>query len=549
VTLLRDASGAKTAYDYIVIGAGSAGAALAARLSEDPNASVLLIEAGGRDNHPLQLVPLTFLKLVFRLRGTWQYESEPERALGGRRLRIPRGRALGGTSSINAMIAVRGNARDYDRWREQGLDGWGYADVLPYFKRLESSWRGNGKYHGDRGPVAITPVGDRDYLFDPLAVAAAAAGVPVCDDPSGPSQDGIARMEATIGDGKRASTARAYLYPAMARPNLTILIKTLVTRVLVERGRAIGIACRTSGGAQTISAEREVILSGGSYNSPQLLMLSGIGPADHLKSVGVAAIHDLPGVGQNLAEHPNFLNIYGMKDRLGLTRRLRLDRAALALGEWYATHRGPFAFNGASANVFLRTTEGLDRPDAQLVVMPISNTAALWVPGLTAAPSYSVTVRVGALHPLSRGWVRLRSADPADTPRIALNIYEDPSDLDTMVRAVKATRAIFHHSPLKELVEREVAPGVEVASDADLAAAIRRGSDHRSHPVGTCRMGLDTGAVVDASLRVRGIEGLRVADASVMPDLPSGNTNLPSIMIGEKAADLIRGRNFFEEAA
>jgi choline dehydrogenase len=547
--LVTIGTGVKNSYDFIVVGAGSSGAVVASRLSENPDVSVLLLEAGGRDNHPLQLVPLAFLKVVFSRHGTWQYESEPEPGLGGRRLEIPRGRTLGGTSSINAMIAVRGNRRDYDLWREQGLIGWGYADVLPYFKRLERSWRGAGRYHGDSGPVSISRVSGEDMLFDPLRDAAVAAGVPVCDDPGGPVQEGIAQMEATTGAGRRASTARAYLYPALSRPNLTIMTKTFATRILIENGRAVGVECSRRGQAMTMRADRETVICGGSYNTPQLLMLSGIGPADHLKSVGIEPLHDLPGVGQNLAEHPNFLNIYAMKDKLGLTRHLRFDVATMGLGRWYATHRGPFTSNGATANVFLRTMDGLDRPDVQLVCMPIDNAARLWMPGLTARPNHSFTIRVGALHPKSRGWVKLRSADPSDHPRIRFNMYDVASDLDTMVRGVRATRNIFRQAPLRDMVEREFAPGDRVATDAQLADEIRRTSGHRSHPVGTCRMGLGADAVVDASLRVHGIEGLRIADASVMPDLPSGNTNLPCIMIGEKAADLIGGRSAVAEAA
>jgi choline dehydrogenase len=530
-------------FDYIVVGAGSAGAALASRLSEDKDVSVLLLEAGGRDRHPFQLMPLAFLKVVASSAFNWCYESEPEPGLGGRRLPIPRGKTLGGSSSINALIAVRGNRRDYDLWRQQGLEGWGYSDVLPYFKRLENHWRGASDYHGADGPVAISPMDYADHLFAPVREAAAAAGIAFNEDCNGAAQEGISRIDANIGGGKRASTARAYLYPAMSRPNLTIETDAHTTRVVVEHGRSIGVDYVRGGQATRAHADREIVLSGGAYNSPQLLMLSGIGPADHLREVGVSPVHDLPGVGQNLIEHPNILDIFQTREKIGLTKFLRLDRATFEVARWYLRHDGAFSSNGATANIFLRTREGLERPDLQMIVMPVSNSAELWFPGLTKQPQYCFSTRVGALHPQSRGWVKLRSPQPMAKPRIFFNMFAVQDDLDTMVRGVHACRELFAHSPLREMVDREIFPGADVTTDADLETVIRANAVHRSHPVSTCRMGVDNDAVVDAKLRVRGIEQLRVADASIMPDMPSGNTNLPSIMIGEKAADLIRGRS------
>jgi choline dehydrogenase len=363
----------------------------------------------------------------------------------------------------------------------------------------------------------------------------------LCEDPNGLEPEGISRMEATIGDGKRSSTARAYLHPAMARRNLTIETGAFTTRILIEGMRAVGVEYVRNGQVQRVHASREVILCGGAYNSPQLLMLSGIGPADHLKSVGITPIHHLPGVGQNLGEHPNILTIFKARGREGLTKFLRLDRASALAARWFLRKDGVFASNGAAANVFLRTEPGLDRPDVQLICMSVSNTADLWFPRVTPPPVYCFSVRVGALHPLSRGWVKLRSANPADKPRIFLNMFAEAADLATMVRGVRACRAIYRQSPQREMIAHELYPGGEAESDAALAAAIRAEAGHRSHPVGTCRMGIDADAVVDATLRVRGIDGLRVVDASIMPELPGGNTNVPTIMIGEKAADLIRG--------
>lgn len=528
-------------FDYIVIGAGSAGAAVAARLSEDGSVSVLLLEAGPADRHPLQRMPLAFLKAATRPSGTWQYESEPEPALGGRRLKAPRGRILGGTSSINAMIAIRGNRRDYDRWSDQGLAGWSYAEVLPYFRRLERSWRGAGPYHGGDGPVAISAMQGADLLFEPLVAAAGSAGIPFCEDANGAAQEGISRMEATVDRGRRASSARAYLHPAMARRNLTIRTGALTTRIVVDRRRAVAVEYRRAGRREIAHADREIVLAGGTYNSPQLLMLSGIGPADELREVGIDPVLDLAGIGRNLAEHPNILNEYELHGSEGLTRHLRLDRALIAAGRWFVGGTGPFAHTGTAANVFLRTLDGLDRPDIQLICLPVSNNADLWMPGVMETPSSRLSARAGPLHPRSRGWVRLRSDDPADPPRIRFNLLAEPEDMATMLRALAVSRSIYAQSPMRELIRRELRPGPEVRSEAELRDYVRANADHRSHPVGTCRMGVDDEAVVDAELKVRGIDGLRIADASVMPELPSGNTNLPAIMIGEKAADLIRG--------
>jgi choline dehydrogenase len=534
-------------HDYIVVGSGSAGAVVAARLSENPAISVLLLEAGPRDRHPLQLMPLAFSRVATGRIGTWQYESEPEPALHGRTLPIPRGRTLGGTSSINAMIAIRGHARDYDDWAAQNLPGWSYADVLPYFRRLETSWRGAGPYHGGDGPVRISPIEGPEMLFEQLVEAARAAGISYCDDANGAAQDGISRMESTVGGGMRSSAARAYLYPAMGRPNLTIVTGALAQRVLVSGGRATGIEYLRGGSVQTAIADREIILSGGSYNTPQLLMLSGIGHADELRALGVAPVHDLPGVGRNLTDHPNIINEYELIGDEGLTRHLRADRAALSALRWFARKDGPFAYTGTAANVFARSLDGLDRPDVQMMCMPISGQAGVWFPGLQRRPVSKLSVRTGYLRPASRGWVRLRSADPRDPPRIFINMFAEPGDLDAMIRALRLSRSIYAQSPLRDLIRSECLPGADVRTDTDLAAHIRQHATHRAHPVGTCRMGTGEDAVVDAALKVHGLEGLRIADASIMPAIPGGNTNLPCMMIGEKAADLVLGRSLLPE--
>lgn len=531
-------------FDYIVIGAGSSGAVIAARLSEDPDVSVALVEAGGPNRHIFQNTPLAFLKVANNPRGTWQYQSEPEPGLGGRRLDIPRGRTLGGSSAINAMIYIRGNARDYDLWRQQGCDGWSYADVLPYFRRLENHWRGEGLYHGAGGPVDVTPVDFPDMQFDAIREAAQAAGFTFNEDANGAQQDGLARMEQNTKNGQRASTFRAYLEPAAGRKNLTIITHALTLRVIVEKGHARGVEILRDDQRETLHARREVILSAGSYNTPQILMLSGIGPADELRQMDIACIHDLPEVGRNLSEHPNVLNIHGAKPDTGLTRHLRLDRATFGVARWFLRHDGAFAQNGAATSAFMRTREGLDMPDAQIVHMTLSNRAELWLPAITRAPQWCITARVGApLKPQSRGWVKLRSTNPADPPRIFLNMFGEREDAATMVRALRISREIYAQKPLRDLLTQEIAPGPDVQSDGDIEAFARANATHRSHPVGTCRMGSDAQAVVDPQLRLNGVSGLRIADASIMPANIAGNTNTPAMMIGEKAADMIRGRS------
>ncbi|MBO9577066.1 MAG: GMC family oxidoreductase N-terminal domain-containing protein, partial [Sphingobium sp.] len=430
---------------------------------------------------------------------------------------------------------------DYDDWAALGLEGWGFDEVLTYFKRLETSWRGEGPFHGGSGPVRISRMTGPDLLWDQLRAAAEAAGIPHNDDANGAVQDGISPMESNVGDGLRSSTARAYLRHAMARPNLDIVTGALARRILVSGGRATGVEYLRGSRIRTVQADREIVLCGGAYGSPQLLMLSGIGAADELSALGIAPVHDLPGVGRDLADHPNIINEYALAGDEGLTRHLRADRAAFAALRWFASHTGPFAYTGTAANVFAGSVDGLDRPDIQMMCLPISGQAKLWWPGLQRKPVSKLSVRTGFLQPRSRGWVKLRSADPRDAPRIFNNMFAEPGDLDAMVRALRLSRSIYAQSPLREMIDRECLPGAGLQSDADLEAHIRANATHRSHPVGTCRMGADDAAVVDAELRLRGIAGLRIADASIMPSIVGGNTNLPVMMIGEKAADLIRG--------
>jgi choline dehydrogenase len=531
------------AFDYVLVGSGSAGAIVAARLSEDRDVSVLLLEAGRRDDHPLMAMPIAFPKVATHRSFVWPFETEPEPGLNDRALAVWRGKTLGGCSSINAMINVRGSRHDYDLLAEQGLAGWSYRDVLPYFKKLETSWRGNGRYHGTQGPIPNVLIDRPESHFSQLEQAALALGLPACQDHNGHEQDGISRVELTTMEGRRASSARAYLHPAMkARNNLTVLTRAQATRVLLEGTRAVGVEFLRDGKIERVRADREVILSAGAYKSPHLLLLSGIGPADQLRSVGIDVVHDLKGVGENLQEHPNLLNIYRANGKLGLSRYLRLDRATLAVMRWAVSGEGPFATAGTMANIFVRSRPELRRPDIQIIVMPIHQHADLWFPGMTKPPVYAFTARVGVLHALSRGWVRLRSADPLDHPRIQLNMFTEPADMDVMIKALRLSRELFAQSPMRELIAEELLPGPQLQADAALDHAIRQQAEHRHHAVGTCRMGTDEDAVLDAQLRVRGIDNLRVADSSVLPEDPSGNTNVPTLMVGEKAADLVRGR-------
>jgi choline dehydrogenase len=440
------------------------------------------------------------------------------------------------------MIAIRGNSRDFDQWAESGLQGWGYQDVLPYFRRLERSWRGDNVYHGGSGRVEITQMTSPDMLYEPLRKAAESIGICSNDDPNGQSQDGISRMEATIGGGYRSSTSRAYLKDARKRSNLTVLTKAVASKIILEGVRAIGIEYVRNGFRETSFVGKEIIVSAGSYNSPQLLMLSGIGPAEHLREKGIVPVVDLPGVGRNLSEHPNIIMAFGTPGKLGYTKFLRFDRAAMAVAQWFLWHSGPFATNGAAANIFLRTRPECDRPDMQIICMPVNNTATLWFPGVRPQEIVGLSARLGALHPKSRGAVELRSSDPAESPRISFNMFSERDDLATMVAGVKLCREIYMALHRDGIVTEEILPGSQVQTDQDIEEFIRENAGHRSHPVGTCKMGTDRMSVVDEQLRVKGIAGLRIADASIMPELPSGNTNLPSIMIGEKASDLLKGK-------
>ncbi len=530
-------------YDYIIVGAGAAGCVLANRLSEDPGIRVLLVEAGGSDDRFLIRMPLGFLRAFRDPTITWGYTSEPEPNLNGRVLAATRGRVLGGSSSINGMFFMRGHSADFDGWRELGAAGWGFADVLPYFKKLESSWRGASPFHGADGPMPIAPIDTAKLLHEPLMRAAAPAGFWTSEDLHGKLQEGFARGEITVdARGRRANAARAYLHPVRHRANLEVLQGALTTRVLIANHRAAGIELIRGNETRQVFAGREVILSGGTFNSAQLLLLSGFGPADELRALGIRVRGDLPGVGRNLSEHLRAGLQFATREPVTFLRELRADRVAFSLLRWMMFGTGVFATQINSCNVVIRTDPALAQPDIQLMCNPVRMDAKVWWPLVSRKQSHLITSDAVLLHPESRGRVSLRSADPRANPRIEYNCLSDAQDLATLRRGLRVARHIYSCAPQSGLIAAEVAPGPAVRSDAELDAYIRATAGVTQHPVGTCSMAAGPMRVVDEQLRVRGVEGLRVADASVMPTVPGGNTYGAVLMVAERAADLIRGR-------
>ncbi|WP_424183439.1 GMC family oxidoreductase [Actinokineospora sp. G85] len=528
---------AQESFDYVVVGAGSAGCVLAARLSEDRDVSVLLLEAGAADDADEIHIPAAFASL-FKTRWDWNYETTEQKHMGGRSAYWPRGRMLGGSSSMNAMIYIRGNRADYDAWRDDfGATGWGHDDVLPYFVKAEGNTRLGGPLHGSDGPLRVEDRRFTHELTTTWLEAAVDSGLERNDDFNGAEQDGVGLYQVTCRRGRRWSTADAYLRPALARKNLTVRTGALSTRVVLDGSRAVGVEYLHGGQTATVRAEREVLLSGGAINSPQLLMLSGIGPAEHLRELGIDVAVSLPGVGENLHDHPACPVIWLTRGTSDLADAVTPAR----LAQWQALGRGPLSSNIGEGGGFIRTRDGLAAPDMQFHVAP----TMFYDNGLREAPARGFTTATTLVAPASRGALRLRSADPRWRPLLDPAYYADPADLDAQVAATKVLIEIGEHAGLRRFLASPYLPERPVdgrgLTDDDLAEHVRAWTQTLYHPVGTCAMGSGETSVVDPHLRVRGVEGLRVVDASVFPVIPRGNTNAPTVMLAEKAADLVSG--------
>jgi choline dehydrogenase len=520
-------------FDYIVVGAGSAGCVVATRLSQR-GASVLLLEAGGRDSWTNIRVP-AFVDTLLDSPVDWGYRTVPQVELLGRKIFLSRGRCLGGTSSINWMVYMRGNAGDYDHWAQLGNRAWGYADVLPYFRRSESNERFRDEYHGSSGPLTVSDHQNRSPLTELFMEACREVGVPYTEDFNGARQEGYGYLQTTVGKAGRCSTAVAYLRPAMGRKNLTVLTHSTAVRLLLQKDRAVGVQYLLSGRPETAYAANEVIVSGGAINSPQLLLLSGIGPADHLTEHGLEVVHDLPGVGSNLHDHFDLHCRFEIEEPLTIAG---MSSAAIAEAErqYLLDGTGPFASNLCEAGAFIRCQESSLYPDLQI---HFGLTHGVHYYDGSPPDRHGFDFDVNVCRPQSRGTVRLHSADPLDKPLIDPCYLTERLDLDLALAGLKRVLAIGNASAFGKVGAKQTHPEPEIDSDQALVEYIRRVGTTIWHPVGTCKMGHDTMAVVDDTLCVRGLSGLRVADASIMPTIVSGNTNAPCIMIGEKVSDLI----------
>lgn len=526
-------------FDYIIVGAGSAGCVLANRLTEDPDTRVLVLEAGPQDHSIFIHMPSAFAYPLAGTKYNWWYESEPEPFLDNRKMYCPRGRVVGGSSSINGMIYIRGHAFDYDAWaRRQGLQDWSYFDCLPYFKKSETRLKGGDAYRGSSGPLFVTTASCTNPLYDTFVEAGRQAGYPVTEDMNGRQQEGLGRMDMTVYKGRRWSAAKAYLRPAQKRGGVEVKAKSLVTRILFEGKRAVGVEYSRNGRLQSARATREVIVSGGAINSPQILMLSGIGNADELKKLGIPVVEHVPGVGENLQDHIEAYVQYECKEPVSI-HSANNPLAKLKIGiEWILTGKGLGATNHFESGGFIRSEPGVLHPDLQYHFFPM----AISYDGSSAAKGHGFQAHIGPMRPTSSGYVKLKSSDPRQYPRVLFNYMQTEQDRKEMRAGIRLTREIFSQKAFDRYRGAELAPGPASDSDADIDAFIRAKAESAYHPSCSCRMGTDDMAVVDGKARVHGIEGLRVVDASIMPDVVSGNLNVPTIMMAEKLADVIRGR-------
>ena len=526
-------------YDYIVTGAGSAGCVLAARLTENGRYKVLLLEAGGEDKSFWIHVPMGYAKTFVDPKVNWRFESEPEKELNGRTMYQPRGKVLGGTSSINGMIYMRGTGADYDHWRQLGNEGWDYESVLPYFRKAEDNENGANEFHGAGGPLRVSNQPYKWEIAEALLAACQQAGIPYNPDFNGATQEGCGYYQTTTKDKRRWSAAAAYLTEAKKRPNLTIVTRAHATRVLFEGKRAVGVEYLTPRGLRVARVGREVIVSGGAYGSPQLLQLSGVGPAAHLQEMAVDVVHDLPGVGSNLQDHFNTYCTYRISRNLSLNSLSYSFVDRMVAGAKYVFLKsGPMSGNGMYVGALIRSDKRLERPDIQLN-MSAWSTVDRTRDGIISHPFPGISISPVHLRPDGRGSVRLRSNDPLAPPEIKFNFLKSDYDIQALIAGMRAARSIVRQQAMQKLTVEETAPGVHVRTEEDMIADIRQRGVSNLHPVGSCGMGQGPGAVVDPRLRVHGIAGLRVVDASVMPAIIAGNTNAPTIMIAEKASDMI----------